>query len=58
MLNWSESTIKKIRQIIKNMLSWAGILNKGKLERIILWVQLRDYLAQNEAKDFLLSIWI
>lgn len=56
--NWSESTTKKIRQILKNIVSWAGLLANKKIQRLVIGFRMREYLEMNQGKQFLYSLWI
>ncbi len=58
MHEWSESTIRKIRQILKNILSWAGILHKKTLQSPIVWFQLKKYFEENWDTAFISNLWI
>jgi hypothetical protein len=58
MNEWSDSTIRKIRQILKNILSWAGILHKKTLQSPVVWFQLKKYFEENWDTAFMSNLWI
>lgn len=58
MNEWSDSTIRKIRQILKNILSWAGILHKKTLQSPVVWFQLKKYFEENWDMAFMSNLWI
>lgn len=58
MNKWTESTIKKIKQILKNILSWAWILEKREIKWIIISYSLNEYLSEKWEINFLNALWL
>ena len=58
MNNWSENTMKKIRQILKNILSWAWIIDRKKIQAVIINFDLKQYILEHWVKNFLFALWL
>lgn len=55
---WTESTIKKIKQILKNILIWAWLLESKKIPQLIISYTLREYINNNCDRNFITSLWL
>lgn len=56
MNDWSESTVKKIKQILKNILIWAWLLEKRRIHPTIISYSLKEYIWNNLDKNFIISL--
>lgn len=57
MNDWSESTMKKIKQILKNILIWAWIIESKKIHIPVISYSLKQYISDNLDKNFIISLW-
>lgn len=56
---WSEATIQKLKQVIKKILSEAGIIEDmkiGKLHKIIMSQELKEYLIKLGDKQYVIAM--
>jgi hypothetical protein len=58
MNKWKESTLKKIRQILKNILNWSWIIEKKEIKWVIISYPLKEYLSEKWENNFLNVLWI
>lgn len=56
--NWSENTLKKIRQILKNILSGAWFINNKELQIVIINHELKKYLIKHWNNKFIFALWL
>lgn len=57
--NWSEDTIAKLKQVILKILKESGILEDtkiGKLNRLIISAELKNYLIKNGDRDYIIAM--
>ncbi len=57
MNEWTHNTLKKIRQILKNILSWAWIMESKKIHQPVLSYSLKQHILENWDNNFITSLW-
>ena len=57
MNEWTENTLKKIKQILKNILSWSGIIASKKIHQPVLSFSLKQHISDNLDNNFIISLW-
>ena len=57
MNEWTHNTLKKIRQILKNILSWAWIMESKKIQQPLLSYSLKQHILENWDNNFITSLW-